>query len=84
MAVIYPKYGEEPSTARTLLALTDNPSDVKTTTDNGLAFIVPEELYEKWLASFVPVEETPADVERAARRPGRPRKVLPAAEQEGD
>jgi hypothetical protein len=84
MAVIYPKHNKEAETARTLLALADNPMDVKTITDSGLAFVVPEELYERYLASFEVPQETPADVERAARRPGRPRKVMPVAEQEGD
>lgn len=84
MAVIYAKYGQEGNIARTLLALADNPMDVRTTTDHGLAFLVPEDLYERYLASQETPEETPADVERAARRPGRPRKALPVAEQEGD
>lgn len=84
MAVIYPKYGTEGETARTLLALADDPMEVRTSTDNGLAFLVSEELYERYLASFVPVAETPADADKAARRPGRPRKGLPATEQEGD
>lgn len=84
MAVIYAKYGQEATIARTLLALADDPADVRTNTDVGLAFVVSEELYERYLASFEVKPETPADVEQARRRPGRPRKSVPAAENEGE
>lgn len=85
MAVIYAKYGQEAGIARTLLALADDPAEVRTNTDSGLAFVVSDELYEKYLDSLEAKPETPADVERTTRRPGRPRKVVPAAaETEGD
>ena len=85
MAVIFPAYGKQGELARTLLALADDPLDVKTNTDNGFAFLVSEELYERYLDSLEPKTETPADVEKAARRPGRPRKAaVPAAENEGE
>jgi hypothetical protein len=84
MAVIYARHGKEAEIARTLLALADDVQDVKTNTDHGFAFIVPDDLYERYLASFEVPEETPADVEQAKRRPGRPRKSVPAAEPEGD
>lgn len=84
MAVIFPGYGKQGEIARTLLALADDPADVKTNTDNGFAFLVSEELYERYLDSLEPKVETPADVEKSARRPGRPRKAVPAAENEGE
>lgn len=86
MAVIYPKHGQEPQTARTLLAMADDPMHVKTTTDNGFAFDVPEYLYERYLKGGVgPDEGGESDVQPPAdeiprRRPGRPRKVQPAKE----
>ena len=84
MAVIFPAYGKQGDIARTLLALADDPADVKTNTDNGFAFLVSEELYERYLNSLEPKQETPADVQKEARRPGRPRKAAPAAETEGE
>lgn len=83
MAVIYPKHGDEAKTAQRLLALADNVHDVKTNTDSGLAFIVPDELYEKYLAVDEAIEaepEQPASDELVRRRPGRPRKIQPAKE----
>lgn len=82
MAVIFPKHGEEAKVAQRLLALADNVHDVKTNTDSGLAFIVPDDLYEKYLAVDEVVEdETPAaSDELVRRRPGRPRKAQPAKE----
>lgn len=84
MAYIYAPANKAAEIARTLLALADDPAEVRTNTDSGLAFVVGEELYERYLASFEVPEETPADVEQAKRRPGRPRKTVPAAETEGD
>lgn len=86
MAVIYPKYGEESKIAQRLLALADNVNDVRTSTDAGLAFVVPEALYERYLAVDSVVEDAPVqtDPEQVKRRPGRPRKVLPETPKEGD
>lgn len=86
MAVVYPKHGEESKVAQRLLALADNVQDVKTSTDNGLAFIVPEDLYERYLAVDSVVEDAPVptDPDQVKRRPGRPRKVLPETPKEGD
>jgi hypothetical protein len=86
MAVIYPKHGEEKQIAQRLLALADNVHDVKTSTDNGLAFIVPEDLYERYLAvdQVIDDEDVQTDPDQVKRRPGRPRKVVPAAPKEGD
>lgn len=86
MAVIFPKYGQEKQTAQRLLALADNVHDVKTSTDNGLAFLVPEDLYERFLAVDELDGEDDAQVnpEQVKRRPGRPRKVLPEQPKEGD
>lgn len=78
MAVIYAKYGQEKDLANLLLGLADDVLHVRTNTDNGLAFLVPEYLYERYLESFEEPEPTLADVEQVKRRPGRPRKSVPA------
>lgn len=81
MAEIYPAQGKEKEVAQRLLALADNPFDVRTSMDNGLAFIVGEELYAKYLAVDEVVETEPALSEDAQRRrPGRPRKAQPVKE----
>lgn len=80
MAEIYPKHGDEKRIAQRLLALADSPMDVRTSYDNGLAFIVPEDLYEKYLAVDAVVEEAEPSEDVQRRRPGRPRKAQPAKE----
>lgn len=79
MAEIYPKHGEEKQVAQRLLALADNVSDVRTSMDNGLAFIVPEDLYQRFLAVDAVVEPEVSE-DTARRRPGRPRKAQPVKE----
>jgi hypothetical protein len=80
MAVIYPKFGQEKQIAQRLLALADNVWDVKTSTDNGFAFVVPEDLYEKYLAVDEVEESEPVSDDQIKRRPGRPRKAVAAKE----
>lgn len=83
MAYIYPKHGEEASIARVLLALADNPRDVATNSDNGIAFVVPEDLYQRYLKGTAVQDEdelSQPSGEIVRRRPGRPRKVQPAKE----
>jgi hypothetical protein len=83
MAVIFPKHGEESSVARTLLAMADDVQDVRTNTDNGLVFVVPDYLYERYVNGGIGEEEEaePAVSEEVQRRrPGRPRKVVPPKE----
>jgi len=80
MAEIYPAHGKEKEIAQRLLALADDPMVVRTSYDNGLAFIVPEDLYAKYLAVDAVVESEPASEEVQRRRPGRPRKVVPPKE----
>lgn len=80
MAEIYPKYGQEKEVAQRLLALADDVMQVRTSYDNGLAFIVPEDLYAKYLAVDAVVDEPEPSEEVQRRRPGRPRKVVPAKE----
>lgn len=84
MAEIYPKHGQEKQVAQRLLALADNPMDVRTSYDNGLAFIVPEALYAKYLSVDEVVEPEPVSEDVQRRRPGRPRKAVPAPAKEGD
>ena len=83
MAVIYPRHGEEGSVARTLLAMCDNVNDVRTNTDNGLVFVVPDYLYDRYVNGGIGEEEEAEPVvseEVQRRRPGRPRKVVPPKE----
>lgn len=83
MAVIYPRHGEEASIARTLLAMADDAMDVKTNTDNGLAFIVPDYLHDRYVNGGIGEEDDPAPAlseEVQRRRPGRPRKIQPPKE----
>lgn len=80
MAEIYPKHGEEKQVAQRLLALADDPMVVRTSYDNGLAFIVPEDLYAKYLAVDAVVDEPEPSEETQRRRPGRPRKAQPVKE----
>lgn len=86
MAMIYPKAGTERDVAIALLAMSDNPRDVQTNSDSGLAFIVPEYLYERYLNGGTgvqepePAQEVGMEPELVRRRPGRPRKSQPAKE----
>lgn len=80
MAEIYPAHGEEKKVAQRLLALADDVMQVRTSYDNGLAFIVPDDLYAKYLAVDEVVQESPVSEETARRRPGRPRKAQPVKE----
>lgn len=83
MAVIFPRHGEEASVARTLLAMADDVSDVRTNTDNGLSFVVPDYLHERYVNGGIGAEEEVEPVvseEVQRRRPGRPRKVVPPKE----
>lgn len=84
MAEIYPPHGKEKEIAQRLLALADDPMAVRASYDNGLAFIVPDELYAKYLAVDAVVDEEPPSEDTIRRRPGRPRKVAPAPAKEGD
>lgn len=83
MAVVYPPrgLGKDKETARLLLNLANDVNDVKTNTDNGFAFIVPEYLHELYLQALKP-EVEPVVADQFKRRPGRPRKVQPEAEGE--
>lgn len=79
MAVVYPPrgLGKDKETASLLLALAVDVNDVKTNTDNGFAFIVPEYLHELYLQALKP-EVEPVVADQFKRRPGRPRKVQEA------
>jgi hypothetical protein len=85
MAVVAPRVGKEAEVAQMLLALASDPRDVGTNTDNGFAFIVPEDLYQAYLALIADPDPGPENGDQAKRRPGRPRKVVtPEADKEGD
>lgn len=86
MAVVIPARGETVAIAKLLLSLTDNPYHVQTTTEfsGGTAFVIPDELHKKYLAAIGQDDEPDDDtdtelVEPVKRRPGRPRKIVPAA-----
>lgn len=82
-AVVYPVPGKEKEMAKALLALAKDPMEVRTTYEDRLAFLVPQELYDRYVGGDVREPEPVADVlseEQVRRRPGRPRKVKPAEE----
>lgn len=72
-AYIYPGPGDESDVARRLLALTDNPHEVQTSSDDGLAFRVPEDLAERYHQSLLGSATPPAD-EPAAKKTTAPRR----------
>lgn len=83
MAVVYPKPGQEKQIAQRLLALAKDVQDVRTTTDDGFAFLIPDYLLALYETPDVPVDDTdssPLGEEQARRRPGRPRKIVPPKE----
>lgn len=82
MAVVYPKPGQEKEIAQRLLALAKDVRDVGTNTDEGLAFVVPDYLYDLYLNPDDTVEDdsNPLSEDQVRRRPGRPRKVVPPKE----
>lgn len=81
MAFIFPKAGQEQQIAQRLLALATNVRDVGTSTDSGFAFVVPDDLYERYLAvDEVVGDEQPDTPDIPRRRPGRPRKAAPPKE----
>lgn len=84
MAVIFPGFGNEKmrELAQALLFLADDPRDVQTNTDDGFAFVVPDYLHDRYVKGLEPAVQTPAMVDQATRRPGRPRKTEP--KKEGD
>jgi hypothetical protein len=79
---VYPKPGEEAIVARQLLALADDVQHVRTSTDDGFAFLVPEYLLDRYVAAQADEDEQPTEVtpEQQRRRPGRPRKAQPVSE----
>lgn len=80
MATVYPKHGKEKETAQLLLALASDPREVGTVTDDGFAFVVSDELHEKYLEAVTNPDPGPTNAEQAKRRPGRPRKDAQAAD----
>lgn len=85
MATVVPRVGKEKEVAQTLLALANDPRDVGTNTNDGFVFIVPEDLYQRYLALTVDPDPGPQSDDQAKRRPGRQRKiVIPDSEKDGD
>lgn len=81
MAVIFPKQGQEKEVAQRLLALANDVNDVRTSMDEGLAFVVPDYLYQLYLNPTAPEDvASPLSEDQTRRRPGRPRKALPPKE----
>ena len=87
MATVVPEKGQTREVAKKLLALTDDPNDIRTTADgpDGVTFIVPDDLYDKFMddeeqaPAEVVDEEAPAPMRRG-RPPGSKNK--PKAENE--
>jgi hypothetical protein len=70
VTLIYPGDNAE-QVARDLLSLADSPADVRTNTDNGLAFDVPDAVadeYTKLMAGVVPATEPAAPKRGRARK----------------
>lgn len=87
MATVIPRRGKAQETAQLLLELADHPRQVQTTTeqggDMGVAFVIPDELHDKYLAATKSDTGSGADEGVAAvkRRPGRPRKAAAGSEE---
>lgn len=75
MATVVPEKGQTREVAKKLLALAADPNDIKTTADgpDGVTFIVPDDLYDKYVDDG---EQDPAenadDGTPTPRRRGRP------------
>jgi hypothetical protein len=75
MTLVYPDADNAAQVAADLLSLVDDPAQVRTNTDNGLAFDVPDAVadeYHRLMADVVPAGETRAPTKRG----GRPRKEV--------
>lgn len=72
MAEIHPKFSELKETAAVLIALSDDPAQVRTSTQGGFHFIVPEDVFDRYV-DMLHAEQEP-EPEKPAKRPGRPRK----------
>lgn len=60
--------------AADLLSLTDNPFEVQTNTDDGLSFIVPDELALKYMQVGAEITVDGGGTDQAPKRRGRARK----------
>lgn len=75
MATVVPEKGQTREVAKKLLALTEDANDIKTTADgpDGVIFIIPDDLYDKYMEGE---EQAPADATdegvAAPKRRGRP------------
>lgn len=90
MALVVPGRGKAAETAKLLLELANSQWDVKTTTefggDHGIAFLVPDDLHDRYLEALnQPQAGEEEDAPAPKRRGGRPRKVAaPVEETEAD
>ncbi len=88
MAVVIPRRGEAEKTARLLLDLADSQWDVRTTTefggDKGVAFIIPDELHDKYLVAIGHGKEEEDEAPAPKRRGGRPRKAAAPVEESAE
>jgi len=80
MALVVPSRGKAEETARLLLELADSVWDVKTTTehggDMGVAFLVPDDLHDRYLDALNQPEAGEEDKPAPKRKGGRPRKAV--------
>lgn len=62
--------------ARDLLSLADSPHQVRTSSNNGLTFVVPTELADAYLALTAEISTAGPDTPAVPKRRGRARKDL--------
>ena len=82
--IITPEPGRQKDIGKALLALTDNPADVRWVTWPTAGYQVSTDLYQLFTASQEPAEETAPAEEPPKRRRGRPRKEKPEADADGE
>lgn len=71
---VYPEEGNFPVIARALLDAADHPRQVVSVSHPRSGFIVPEEIFQRFVAAQPDHEDAPVQEEPRKRRPGRPRK----------
>lgn len=88
MAVVVPGRGKATETAKLLLELANSQWDVKTTTefggDHGVAFVVPDDLHDRYLEAINQPQAGEEEAPAPKRRGGRPRKVVAEVEESAE
>lgn len=80
---IYPEEGNFPRIAKALLEVADDPRQVQMVSHPQAGFRVPEDVFERFQATYSPDGSQAQEPKAPKRKPGRPRKVAePEATQE--